>query len=62
MPSTPVKVLCAIIAGLGWLTTYLAPTYPTVTYWMIGVEGTLIAVGLYLGWPVPNVSSPTTTI
>ena len=53
MPSNAVRALCAAIAGLAWLTTYLAPMFPSIVYWMIGVEGTLVAIGLYLGWPVP---------
>jgi len=52
-PPNWVKLVCAAIAAIAYLGVYLAPMYPTVVYWLGAAEGTLVAVGLYLGWPVP---------
>ena len=52
-----VKLLCAAIAAIGWLETYLAPMFPRVAYVLLGVQGTVLAFGLYLGWPVPTVTT-----
>ncbi len=53
-PPKLVMAACAVIVAIGVLISQLGPMYPSVVYWLVTAQDVLIAVGLYLGWPVPS--------
>jgi uncharacterized membrane protein len=56
-----VKYVCAAVAGLEWLSAYVSPTHPTFGWYANGVVGTIVAVAIYLGWPVTVPTTPPTS-